>query len=288
MFDFLTNKKNADDTDEEANVRELCEEAEKYIGDDEPKKAEKLYLRAFSELKKLYSESPDEYRIEFAECCDDLGETLQTLEKYADACSYYQISAEIYDALSEDGDIRFKELSADSKLNIGDTFFFRDKYEEAEKNYLLALSIYEELYQKEGGGFIEDVAYCHDCLAKAFSGNENYTAAIGSYEKVISTYEKLLADEPDAEKELQTGRKYDLARACADVGYAYSCTGDLEDAEKYYLRAADLFRELALIDREEYADELISQYQDLSILYSDMKRPELADEYKKKYKNSKI
>lgn len=287
MFDFL-NKKDADEVTDEVDTRTLCEEAGKYIEDDEPKKAEKLYLRAFDELKKRYSESPDEYRMEFAECCDDLGETLQALEKYAEACGYYKISAEIYEALADDGDNRFNELLADSELNIGDTFFFRDNYDEAEKYYLTALGIYEKLYKKDGGEYIEDIAYCHDCLAKALSGNENYTAAISSYEKVISVYEKLLSGKSEDDEEVQSGRKCDLARACADVGYAYSCTGDLDDAEKYYLRAAELFRELALVDREEYADELISQYQDLSVLYSDMKRPELADEYKKKYKNFKI
>ena len=49
-----------------------------------------------------------------------------------------------------------------------------------------------------------------------------------------------------------------------------------------------MFRSLAEENREEYAEELISQYQDLAILYSDMKRPELAEEYKRKAKNPDI
>ena len=56
--------------------------------------------------------------------------------------------------------------------------------------------------------------------------------------------------------------------------------------ESYELFSPDTH--IKYIDNLAGNDELIAQYQDLSVLYTDMKRPELADEYKRKYKNFKI
>lgn len=287
MFDFLKGKKEEDIPADPQTARELCIEAEKLNEEDEPKKAEKLYQKAFSCVYKLYSEEPEKYGFELASCASELGNTQQNLEKYEEAGKMFNIAAEIIDALAVNGDKDLQEAMADIHLSIGDTYFFKDKFDAAETEYLFSLEVYERLEDKFGG-YIEDIAYCHDCLAKSFSGRENYTAAIGSYEKIISVYEKLIADSNGASAEDIDPLKDDLAQAYSDIGYAYSCAKDYEDAEKYYLKAAEIFKKLAASDPEEYTDKLVSQYQDLSVLYSDMKKPEISDEYKRLYKNPDI
>ena len=256
MFDFLKGKKDFESLPEDEKAKVLCEEAENLNENEEPKKAEKLYSRAFEILKNLYNSNHAKYGEDLARCCVELGETFENLEKYESAYEYYMIAEEIFDNLADEKHPQFEEDLADVHLNIGDTLFFREKYDEAEKEYLFSLDLYEKLNKKNGGSLIED--------------------------------EKLIDESSGEDMDELNGRKEDLAQACADIGYAYSCASDLDDAEKYYLRAASLFHELATVNAEEYAEDLVSQYKDLSILYSDMKRPELAEEYKRKAKNPGI
>lgn len=287
MFDFLKNRKDTEVPNSPELAERLKNEAEELNENDEPKKALKICTRAYEIYTGLYAADSEKYKPFLASCCGLLGNIYDKLEKYVTSCEYYKIAHELYTELSANGDAEYTELLADQYSGIGDTFFFRENYAEAETNYMKSLEIYTTLSKSDHDKYIEDVAYCYDCLAKAYSGKEDYTAAIEAYEKVISIFEALAAKFPDPESnEEAIGYNDDLASAYNDIGYTYSCVKDFEDAEKYYLKAAEIYRLLAKIDAYEYSYDLTLQYEDLAALYEDMGKPELASEYEKKAKKN--
>lgn len=295
MFDFLKSKKESQEPADPELAQRLCVDAENHLENEEPKKAERLFARAMEIYKRLYSENKAQYADDLASCCSSLGGTLEELEKYTEAYEYYSIAAEIYQELSASGDAGYREALADEYSDIGDTYLFRDKYNEAEEYYLKSLEIYESLSaadQKndpDSDKYQEDIAYCYDSLAKSYSAKENYSAAVESYEQVTGIYEQLLEKTDDqTDEEVVDGYRDDLAEAYTDMGYIYSCTGALEEAEEFYLKAAELYLLLAKKDREQYIDELVSQYEDLAILYADMEKPDKEQEYNRKSKNPEV
>lgn len=285
MFEFLKNKNNIHEPDSPKLAQRLKNEAEKLNDNDEPKKALKYGMKAYEIYTALYAEDMETYKPFIASCCDILGSIYNKLDKYDESYTYHNIAREMYSDLSADGSAEYRELLADQYSNIGDTFFFMENYQEAETNYKKSLEIYKELADNNYDKYAGDMAYCYDCLAKAYSGNEDYTSSIETYEKVISIYKNLTSDKiydsPDS-KEIEYHE--DLASAYNDIGYTYSCIKNYDDAENYYLKAAEIYKILAKIDAYEYSYELSVQYEDLAALYEDMGKPELASEYEKKAK----
>ena len=285
MFEFIKNKKDTEVSDSPEIAQRLQSEAEELNDNDEPKKALKHCLRAYEIYTALYAEDSEKYKPFIASCCDVLGSIYNKLDKYDESYTYHNIAQEMYTELSAGGNAEYRELLADQYSNIGDTFFFKGDYDTAEENYKKSLEIYIELSESDHAKYAEDVAYCYDCLAKAYSGKEDYTSSIETYEKVIAIYEGLASDKiydsPD-DKEIEYHDN--LASAYSDMGYIYSCVKDFEDAEKYYLKAAEIYRVLTRIDAYEYSYELSVQYEDLAALYEDMGKPELVSEYEKKAK----
>lgn len=285
MFEFLKNKKYTDEPNSPELAQRMQNDAEDLNDNDEPKKALKLCLKAYEIYTEFYSKDSDKFKPSLASCCNTLGNIYNKLDKYDESYVYHNIAQEIYTELSASGDPGYRELLADQYSNIGDTFFFKGNYEAAEENYKKSLEIYTELSESDHDRYDEDVAYCYDCIAKAYGGMENYTSSIEAYEKVIKIYEDLISgdiyDSPD-EKEIEYNDG--LASAYNDIGYTYSCVKDFEDAEKYYLKAAEIYRILTKIDAYEYSYDLSVQYEDLAALYEDMGKPELASEYEKKAK----
>lgn len=287
MFEFLKYKKELEEPDSPELAQRLLVKAEELNENDEPKAAEKLCTRAHDILSALYKEEPDKYRSSFAECSSALGSINASLEKYDSAYDMASLACELYSELASDGTDEHMELLADEYGNIGDTFFFRSNYDEAQKQYEKSLEIYSRL-SENNRKYSEDVAYCYDCIAKAESGKENYTAAIEHYEKIISIYDKLIEENSSANEEILRGYKDDIASAYNDIGYAYSCVKDFEDAEQYYLKAAEIYEKLAGDDAYEYIEELASQYDDLAALYEDMDKPDLAKIYRKKAQKPEV
>lgn len=286
MFEFLKYKKELEEPDSPELAQRLLEKAAELNDNDESKAAEKLCTRSHEIYSSLYKEDPDKYRPGFAKCSSVLGSIMGSLEKYDNAYEMSALACELYTELSADGSDEHAEELADEYGNLGDTFFFRSKYDEARKYYEKSLDIYQKLAEKNKK-YSEDVAYCYDCIAKSESGTENYTSAIEYYEKITAIYDKLIEDN-NAESEIIKGYKDDLASVYNDIGYAYSCVKDFEDAEQFYLRAAEIYEILAKDDAYEYTEELASQYDDLAALYEDMNKPDLAKAYKKKAQKPEV
>ncbi len=110
---------------------------------------------------------------------------------------------------------------------------------------------------------------------------------IFSQQKKFSTWRKLWIALAETERELglsENGRPV-ITKQMIEEMKKYVEDINFEDAEKYYLKAAEIYYELAKVDSYEYADSLAEQYEDLSTLYEDMEKPELAKEYKRRAKN---
>ena len=286
MFEFLKIKKELEEPDSPELAQRLLVKAVEFSENEETKAAEKLCARAHQIYTALYDEQPDEYRESFARCSSVYGGILSALDKYDAAYEMAELACKLYTELAQDGSTEHKEAVADEYGNIGDTFFFRSDYEKANYNYEKSLEIYQSLAEKDKK-YLEDVAYCYDCIAKAESGMENYTSSIEYYEKMVSIYEGFLENN-DTDEETSAGCRDDLASVYNDIGYAYSCVSDYEDAEKYYLRAAEIYEGLAKGDAYEFTEELASQYDDLAALYDDMGKPELAKTYRKKAQKPEV
>ena len=281
LFDFIKIKKELEEPDSPEFAERIMAQAKEYYENDDFKNAEKLCMRAHHIYSSLYSDVPEQYRENFAACSSLMGSISEGLEKYQEAYDYYQLGCELYEQLSNN-DQTFSELLADEYSNVGDTLFFRSDYDKALKYYNRSLEIFSKLREKNGK-YAEDIAYCYDCIAKSESGKENYTSAIEYYEKVIEIYNSMLGKLSDSdENEKIKDLRDDLASVYNDTGYMYSCVKDFEDAEKYYLMAAELYKKLASQDAYEYTEELASQYDDLAALYEDMEKPDLAKLYHKK------
>lgn len=280
MFDFLKNKKDESTIPEPQLAMELTQEADELMENNDPKRAEKQYKRAFEIYTRLSKEEPDKYRNDLAHCATGLGGCCEAGEKYHDAYDMYMVALELYREGSSDENAESIALVAETGCNIGDTYFFRNKYDKAEEEYKKALDIYIGLMEKEGEKYLEDIAYCYDCLAKSSSGKEEYSRSIEYYEKVIEIYCKLIADHKGNKlDEVNVDYNDELAGVYGDIGYIYSCCKNYDDAEKYYLKAAEIFEKLANVDPENFGDSLASQYADIAALYEDMGKPELAKEY---------
>lgn len=286
MFEFMKGKKDNELFEEDGTAESaeaLIEAAEGFNEDENPKKAEKLYQRAFNILNNLYTRQPEVYMPALAACAEGFGKTCEQLEKYDIAFEYFTLASELYEEASQDGSAEAKELLADEYSNIGDTYFFRDKYDDAEGCYLKSLDIYEKLELEFKNKYREDIAYCYDCLAKTFCCKGNYTAAIESYEKVIDTYTAMISEQEESPENTEwVEYSDDLATVYNDIGYTFSCGKDFEDAEKYYLLASEIYEKLAKAFPYEYREQLVSQYEDLATLYADMGDPDREREFEKK------
>ena len=283
MFDFVKPKKAAVVEGDPETARRLLKEADEQMENDEEKKAEKLYREAWELFGYLYDTDKNSFKTEYARCCSAFGECLFGLEKYNEAYDIFLQADKLYNTLPDKETTEFREIRAENNCNIGDSCFFRGKYEDALKYYDAALEIYERLSNTDTEKYYSDIAYCYDCMAKGKSGLEDYPAAVEYYNRVIEICADLSAaadQEKDISAEENRRRCYeDLAVAYSDLGYTYSCMKDLEETERYYLMAADIFKKLAAEDRDEYIDFLMNQYADLSALYADMNKPDLKKQY---------
>ncbi len=282
-------KKDAPDPVEPEFAEKLMSEAEAKQDADEPKKAEKLFNRAYDIYNQLYAADPEKYREQTAKCCESLGGVYEDLEKYENAYEFYQMAVELIKEPAKFGNTDMKEMLAEEYCNIGDTFFFRSRYDDALEYYMKALNIYSDLVKSDKGKYREDIAYCYDCIAKANSGNEEYSKAIENYEKVVYIYTNMIKEHKGSQLDEEViDYNEELAVAYGDIGYVYSCCKAYDDAEDYYLKAADIFRRLARTDPERYMDSLASQYEDLAALYEDMGRTEKVKEYDRKAQNPDV
>ena len=289
MFDFLKGKKDEELKADPELALSLSEDGDRLLEDNDAKKAEKQYKKAFDIYTQLNTSEHDKYKSQLAHCASGLGSCYEILEKYSEAYELYLVALDFYKEDISDEKPESIELLADTYCNVGDTFFFRNKYDNSEKEYKEALDLYIKLAGFDSDKYLENIAYCYDCLAKSSSGKEEYSRSIEYYEKVIEIYLKLIADHNGSEfDEISIDYNDELAGVYGDIGYIYSCCKNYDDAEKYYLKAADIFRKLATNDPETFADSLASQYEDLSALYEDMGKQDLAKEYDKKYQNLDI
>lgn len=291
MFDFLKNRQKDTDNDKADPVYadELIIQADGLVEKGDMKKAEKIYLKALDILIALYEEAPDDYRTAAAKCADSLGSVYENMEKYTDAFEEYSLVAQLLAEKEAENNPDMLEQLADAYCNIGDTYFFRERYDEAEKEYNRAMEIYIRLLNLDGGEYLEDIAYCYDCLAKSCSGKEDYIISIEHYEKVIEIYEKLISDYKGSPLDGESIELHDeLAAAYGDIGYICSCIKNYEDAESYYIKAAQIYRDLAVNDHDTYSDSLSSQYADLAALYEDIGNTSSAREYYEKSQNLDI
>ena len=282
MFDFLKNKKNIPEEPDPAIAAELMAKGESLMEKNEPKKAEKYYSKAMDMYISLFEEDEETYREKAAVCADGLGAVYESLEKYTDAFEQYTLASQLLEEAADAEHPEILEQLADANCNIGDTYFFREMYDDAEKQYNKAMDMYLKLLSSNNEEYLENVAYCYDCLAKSSSGKEDYHISIEHYEKVIEIYEKLVADYKGSPLDGKSiSLRDELAGVYGDIGYIHSCIGGYEEAENFYLKAAEIYRELAVNDPDSYSDNLSAQYADLAALYEDMDKPELVREYKK-------
>lgn len=286
MFEQLKIKKELEKPGTLELADQLLEEAKELKGKKEQKTAEKMCIRAYEIYNTLNTNEPGMYKDKLAVCCSELGDVYENMEMYDKAREYHSMAAEIYEEMAENKTPEFFEALSDEYCSIGDTHFFNKMYDEADEFYRKALDIVEKLEKEYPGMYIENIAYCHDCLAKNHCGRENYTLAVEEYEYIIGIYQKLLDEQhTDELNELTIAYNEELASVYNDIGYTYSCCKDMEDAEKYYQKAAFLYRLLTKNDPDTYATILADQYSDLAVLYEDMNDKYRAKEYRKKALN---
>lgn len=289
MFDIFKNKKNSDTEDDPALAAELMAKGELLMENDEPRKAEKYYLRAMDIYVSLLKEDDSLYRNLTAKCADELGAVYECLERYTDAFDKYSMAASLLSETAGENDPKLLEQLADAYCNVGDTYFFRERYDEAEKEYNKAVEVSLKLVNLDAETYLVNLAYCYDCIAKSYSGKEDYLRCIEYYEKVIEIYEKKAADHSGSPLDGSFIEVMEeLAGAYSDIGYIYSCLENYTDAEGYYIKAANIYRDLAVNDPDSFSDSLSAQYADLSALYEDMEKLDLARDYLRKSQNLDI
>ena len=283
MFEFMKTKKTVEVNGDPELAEKRFREANEQMENEEEKKAERLYHEAVEIFSVLYDEDKERYRKEYTKCCMAFGECLFGLEKYTEAFEVFELADRLFIGFPDVDSTPVREKRAENYCNIGDSCFFRGKYEDALRNYDNALDIYEKLSNEFPEKYLSDIAYCYDCMAKGKSGLEDFPAAVEYYNRVIEICADLAAasdqEKGDGAEENRRSCYEDLAVAYSDIGYTYSCMSDLEETERYYLMAADIFKKLAVEDRDDYIDFLMNQYADLSALYADMDRPDLKKQY---------
>ncbi len=289
MFDIFKSKKNSDTEDDPALAAELMAKGELLMENGEPKKAEKYYLRAMDIYVLLLKEDDSLYRKLTAKCADGLGAVYESLERYTDAFEKYSMAASLLSETVSENDPELLEQLADAYCNMGDTYFFRERYDEAEKEYNKAVELSLQLVNLDAETYLVSLAYCYDCIAKSCSGKEDYMRSVEYYEKVIEIYEKKAADHSGSPLDGSFIEVMEeLAGAYSDIGYIYSCLENYTDAEGYYIKAANIYRDLAVNDPDSFSDSLSAQYADLSALYEDMEKLDLARDYLRKSQNLDI
>lgn len=286
MFERLKMKREIEKPGTPELAEQLLNEARTLEDKKDRRTAEKMCIRACEIYKTLSTDEPERYKGKLAAAYGELGGVYENLEMYDKAMEYHRMAAELLEELAEQNAAEYLEALTDEYCSIGDTHFFNGMYDDADEFYRKSLEITEKLEQANPGMYQENIAYCHDCLAKTHCGRENYTLAVEEYEIIIGIYQKLLDEQhTDELNEITIAYNEELASVYHDIGYTYSCCGDMDDAEKYYQKAAFLYRLLSKNDPDGFAGELADQYDDLAALYEDMNDKSRAKEYRKKAQN---
>jgi CHAT domain-containing protein/tetratricopeptide (TPR) repeat protein len=181
-----------------------------------PEKAEPLMLKAMELRKKASGEESDDY----ANSLNNLAVLYSDLGQHEKAESYYNKAAEIFKKTKGPGSAEYITCLT----NLGSEYDMLLEYEKAEATLLAAMGIAEKEYDENWPQRIS--------ITKTLG---QLYLAMEQYNKAEPLLLKVAANE---EKKNNTGQAY--AAALNDLAYLYTHTNRIAEAERTYLKSAEL------------------------------------------------
>ena len=181
-----------------------------------PEKAEPLMLKAMELRKKTSGEESDEY----ANSLNNLAVLYSGLGQHEKAESYYRKAAGIFKKTKGAASAEYITCLT----NLGSEYDMLGEYERAEETLLAAMTIAEKEYEENWPQRLSITK----TLGQLYLATEQYSKAEPLLLKVAAV----------EEKKNNAGEAY--AAALNDLGYLYSHTNRLTDAEKTYVKSAEL------------------------------------------------
>ncbi|MDR2497954.1 MAG: tetratricopeptide repeat protein [Tannerellaceae bacterium] len=138
--------------------------------------------------------------------------------------------------------------------DLGDLHYKYKEYRMAKECFNEALKGYAKLAKNDGDEHNPAIAKLYDALGNVNNEQKAYAHAEEYYKNAIAMYTDLLEKEP--KRELPKKYLPELAEVLMHIGGHYKERSIYAEAQKHYLEAMDIYKELVKFDSEEYDSNL--------------------------------
>jgi serine/threonine-protein kinase len=216
------------------------------------------YRRAQTILEQMTGESPGDADLlaELAHCHAQIGFTLRTTHRPAEALRSYEEARRIQEDLVRDqpANAHYRELLSWTYSNLGTIQLDLDRPDDAIRLHQIAIKLHERLVAGDPKNLRHqsDLAWCWHYLSEALAALHQTEPALRLAEEAVALQERILELQPD-----DVEFRWRLARCLDEVARLRLLFGSSEDTASSLGRAHTIHQELARSRASLYGGDLI-------------------------------
>ena len=230
-----------------------------------------LLLSADSLYKDRVIIDPDRYEPLLASTSNSLANIYADYEYYGQAIATYKIADSLYQKKSTLPDGLYRRERATILYNLGSAYLSTRQLELAKESLETAL---HEFYwiEANGGAVAKEIAATHHVMGKANLYQADYIKAKMYFDTALIWYDTLRSISPVFSKE-------ESAKVYLDLGPMHAGIGQMDEAEKAFLKALEYYEWLHQQSPVSYAPVLAYCQTDLGFFYFSNDKPDQALPY---------
>jgi len=217
--------------------------------------------------KKLADVDPGTFNAQLAESWNNLGTALRKVGRHDDALKAYQHALEMRKLLVASGTPENHHDLANTHASMGTLFQEQGKLEESKAAFEAALDAHKQIPAGQAGPFMATRANLFNNLGIVKNDLKDFEGALASFRKALAIYEK-------AGGTGTVSRTPEMAMVCNNMASAYQANGQIEAAERAFLKGYDLYKGLVKQEPHVYSRYLKVAMENLRIFYSQIGKPE--------------
>ena len=278
--------------------------------DKDVKKAILLHQQALDIFKTSEEEDGKNYRMHLGNTYLSLGDAFYKKNDLYQAKKHYKKAIDVYVTLENDR-ILLDSLSANVYYNLGNIANEEHDLPAAKEYLTKALFLYQNLVAQQPETFRSLLAATHNNLAVVSKTAEKYGETIMYYQSAIEQYEILITEKREIylpyyaatlnnlgivfTQKHEVRDAFGLVDSSGYTGFGTLSVNnfqdekkdleikkDKENATKYYLKALDVYSELAEKEPENYTHYIATTLHNVGVLMDEMEDYEKAENYYKK------
>ena len=238
-----------------------------YYSSNNPKAAEKAYVRALEIWRTLASKDPGTWLRRVATTLNCLGLLCCDMNRTTEAEKAYKESIEIHNKYVKSEDLLACSIEwASTQNNLAILYIKTHRYEEAGFLLLRLKVAYLVLESERPGVWLFELAGVHHNLGLVYSGTNRANEAQGAYKDALRIYGKLAEANPDA-----------LMPAMADTLFSvaglYREYNNMQDlAEQAYRAALETYLKRAKVNPSVFLPKVVKTLVGMAYLYINVRR----------------